>query len=346
MVSTRHAIFGTVIASISFATLLVIACGNRDGQSGFSPEPPDTPAADAADAGAAVDASRGPFDGGNVSSFGDVVYRDTAPTPDVIVLPDNFVPTEHGGYALGEPITGSGADAGILLNGGTNCSLVVGVVRDFRSYGLQDGGHPDFERFAGGAPTLGLVEHAIGSDRKPQYGAECDDNGSPNPPCVFGPQMTTKGHFDQWYRFTPLVNSPYLLYVQFAKNGAVYTFESTAYFPLDDAGFGNTPGFNHNFNFTSEFHLKFSYKGGETFSFSGDDDVWAFIDGKLAMDLGGLHTPATGTIHVDTLGLTVGKEYDIELFHAERHSSASNFRADTNLTFTNCGSVPPEPPPK
>ena len=291
----------------------------------------------------------GSADAGNDGSIGDfseggLQLGDDGGVSDVLVLPTNFVPTEKGGYALGPPIAAAGSDAGVAPNGRSSCALVVGIVRDFKSYQIEPGGHPDFERYQGDGPTPGLVAVPIGADRKPVYNNECDDNGAPNPPCIYKQQLTTKANFDEWYRFTSGVNDPYLIYLQFVPNGGVYTFQSTAFFPLDNAGFGNTPGFNHNFSFTTEVHLKFTYVGGETFSFTGDDDLWVFIDGKLAIDLGGLHTPSTAVVALDTLGLTKGSEYDIELFNAERHSTGSNFRVDTNLAFTNCGTLPPDIP--
>ncbi len=94
----------------------------------------------------------------------------------VLVLPPNFVATEQGGYALGPPVSAGGLDAGNVQNGASqNCALVVGVVRDFLSYGRQDGGEPDFEHFSGSGPTLGLVQSALGADQKPIYGSECDN---------------------------------------------------------------------------------------------------------------------------------------------------------------------------
>ena len=56
-----------------------------------------------------------------------------------------------------------------------------------------------------------------------------------------------------------------------------------------------------------------------------------YNDGKLAMDLGGLHGVVNGSIQLDTLGLTPGEMYTLDAFHAERCDSGSNFRIDTSI---------------
>jgi fibro-slime domain-containing protein len=265
-------------------------------------------------------------------------------------VPMTFVSADVGGYALGAPIVGDGpVDTG--LDGADGCATLVGVVRDFRGLDEPDG-HPDFEAFQGDPQTPGLVDGALGGDGKPVFAGRCDAPGA-TAECPFGQQLTSQARFDQWYRHTDGVDLPYLVYLKFVEDKAtgISTFQSQHFFPLDGAGFGlsgkGTDGDQHDFGFTTEIHTRFKYAGGERFTFTGDDDLWVFINGKLAIDLGGLHPAETATVDLDqaagALGLVKGSIYPLELFHAERHTEGSNFRVDTNLGFVDCGSILPQP---
>jgi fibro-slime domain-containing protein len=270
-----------------------------------------------------------------------------APPADAALLPSpgDFTKADVGGYKLGDPI---GKDPGsVSVPGGSNgCNIIVGVVRDFKGKS-EPGGHPDFESFQGNQPTTGLVASALGADQKPVYASKCEAGVAKQGACPYGQMTTSAAQFDQWYRFTDGVNKPYLVYLLFEPSGALSTFNSAAFFPLDGAGWGNSgtdqAGKPHDFGFTTEVHTRFKYGGGERFTFTGDDDLWVFINGKLAMDLGGLHPKASGTIDLDqaaaTLQIAKGMVYPLDLFHAERHSQASNFRVDTNFMFVDCGRV-------
>jgi fibro-slime domain-containing protein len=121
----------------------------------------------------------------------------------------------------------------------------------------------------------------------------------------------------------PFIHSPQL------GNG-VYVYDSTNFFPLDNKGFGNE-GKSHNYSFTMELHWKFEMRNNLTFSFRGDDDVWAFINNNLVMDLGGRHGPESGSFNLNSSGLTVGQQYDLDFFFAERHTTGSNIRITTNI---------------
>jgi fibro-slime domain-containing protein len=287
--------------------------------------------------------------GGSAGDGGGNLFGGGGAGTNVSVPPDSaFIPADIGSYALGNAIEGQGVGDTGLAGGEDGCNVLVGVVRDFRGID-EPNGHPDFQSFSGQDATTGLVGDTLGSDAKPVYSSQCEAGSADD--CPFGPQTTTEERYDEWYRFTEGTNKPFLIYFKFEPNGDISTFESTRFFPLDGAGWGNsgmdTDDVPRNFHFTTELHTKFKYQGGETFRFSGDDDLWVFINQKLALDLGGLHPSVTGEIDLDQradeLGIEIGNVYSLELFHAERHTSESNFRVDTNLAFVDCGEVLPDP---
>ena len=248
----------------------------------------------------------------------------------------NVTASTVGGYALGpEVIPGGSGGASGVEDAGTKIGACVGLyalVRDFKM-GNHPGGHPDFET-AMSVDDRGIVAADLGADSKPVY-------AHPG-----GTTLTThgKGPFDQWYNDVPDVNHTFVLALHLIQQNNVYTFQADQFFPLDGQGFGNE-GEPHNFSFTTEIHTAFTYNGGESFTFIGDDDVWVFINKKLVIDLGGRHSQETGTVNLDAqsaqLGLATGHVYDLSVFHAERHTKQSTFRIDTTLAFVDCGQLPP-----
>lgn len=107
-----------------------------------------------------------------------------------------------------------------------------------------------------------------------------------------------------------------------------------------DALYGNTTsanraGYTGNGNFALVGSAQFTYKENDYFYFSGDDDVYLFINGKLAMDLGGAHGVCYKEIKLSELGgeygLVEGQPATFTFFYMERCSDNSNFSMRTNI---------------
>lgn len=123
--------------------------------------------------------------------------------------------------------------------------------------------------------------------------------------------------------------------------------DSQGFFPLDDVTHDDQSvnELEHNFHFTLHCDGMFEYYKSNNyfFDFSGDDDVYLYMNNALVLDLGGAHLPASGKVYVNDLieqGIiknedgTAIEEGDIisfDFFYMERHSTASNLKVNTNI---------------
>lgn len=247
---------------------------------------------------------------------------------------------------------------------------LTGVVRDFKARDNQ--GHADFQRppTAGFGHYVGMVANDLDEDGKPAFAGggfkvssnwrdAAGRNRIENKPYIAsrsgdangakassaGGALTTADNFRQWFRDIPGVNQSkqLTLTLQRVPNTNTYTFNDRndsrystlgGFFPVNGELFGNYSTTGKNFHFTFELETEFIYERGtgQVFTFTGDDDVWVFIDNKLVIDLGGVHGAISQSIELDRLSwLDNGRSYKLKFFFAERHTTQSNFRIDTTL---------------
>ncbi len=158
---------------------------------------------------------------------------------------------------------------------------------------------------------------------------------------------TSAESFGQWFRTVPGVNLAKPASITLTREAGTdrYVFHAhddssqdgvQGFFPIDGELYGNPAGdqWGHNYHFTYELATSFIYDADadNVFTFFGDDDVWVFIDGKMVIDVGGVHGAVSQTVDLSRLNfLEDGGEYELKVFFAERHYTRSNFRIETTL---------------
>jgi fibro-slime domain-containing protein len=245
----------------------------------------------------------------------------------------------------------------------SNILVLQAIIRDFTP------AHPDFEMNPGDAEVstfpdkggYGVVEGIVQNglvNNKPVYAG--------NPKTLW---TNGKDSFDQWFNDTAYdkwikannfpadvaTTKVIPLFLRRIPGTDEFEFDSAAhyndlqpgeidfssrggFFPIDGELLGDYGDSGHNFHFTMEIHTTFTYKGTETFKFSGDDDLWVFINKQRVIDIGGVHERTerdldltAGSPIAQNLNLVKGQTYSLDLFYAERHTTEANCKITTSL---------------
>lgn len=85
--------------------------------------------------------------------------------------------------------------------------------------------------------------------------------------------------------------------------------------------------------FCTESHTNFQYKKGLTYSISGSDYTWVFINNKLAIDF---DASKQGDIDLDKFmqNAEIGKDYIIDIYTCNKHPGSSDLSIATNIFFS------------
>ncbi len=189
--------------------------------------------------------------------------------------------------------------------------------------------HPDFTLQPRSTPTPGVIQPLL-SGSVPGFQST---GGSP----ASRPQLTTPEHFASWFVPDPDYNLqiPAKLKRIILPSGMAQFHFPSNFFPLDGLGLGDYRDTGHNHHFTMTFSRSFVYDSAiqYRFDFASDDDLWVFINGRLWVDLGGIHPLGSSQVVKDLnedagwLGLSDGGVYTYQLFFAERHTGQSGLVA-------------------
>ncbi len=273
--------------------------------------------------------------------------------------------------------------------------LLAATIRDFpSSMSNREFGRGKGCGKGGWNGIKGMVEPFLDGERKPvrsrydtgwsgipnswggtEFGFRCTYDTLPGLQAEIGDSGISKN----WFRTVDGVNAETCRDIPLVMDSLTgdYTYDNQNFLPIDD--FTHLPdgrvnpynnaqagqdGKSHNFGFCLESHGDFEYRKGQVFDFRGDDDVWFFVNGRLVVDLGGIHGAWRDSVLLDSINavksvvrnangqvirtaanqdsmlytptdssLVEGRTYTFDFFFCERNPQGSSMRIRTDMNM-------------